>query len=365
MIGIDGAIIWANNAELKLLGYGERNEYVGKNASQFYADYNSYSNMFQKLNSGEGIHDYPIRLKCKNGTTKDVLIDSTVAWDDDGKFLYTRCFTRDMTATDKINELRIAEKAKCQTLKYKTNFLATVTHEIRTPLNGIIGMASLLLETAPFTPLQKEYVETIATTGDFLLTLVNDILDLSKVDSGKMVIESIPFNIVKVVEDVRKMSISGAEQKGLNLLSLVDNNLQSVENILTSNDFSESIYLGDPFRLKQILINYVNNAVKFTAHGTVSIGIDIKKSKFAEDIDEVTLTVEDTGIGVASTVDLFEPFSQADNTISRRYGGTGLGLSICRKLGRLMGGETGVRSTLGQVGIFTTSSVSPSISPTL
>jgi PAS domain S-box-containing protein len=220
----------------------------------------------------------------------------------------------------------VAEKAK-------TEFLANMSHEIRTPMNGVLGMAQLLSETK-LSREQVEMIEVIQSSGDSLLTILNDILDLSKIESGKFELEKVNFNLKKCVEEAMYLLSFKASQKGIDLIEKYD------------DDVSEW-FRGDVTRVRQIIVNYISNAIKFTDKGSVTIKVsNISKEAKNQKID---ISVIDTGIGVSKDAQerLFKAFSQADNSITRQYGGTGLGLSICAKLTQLMGGEVFFESTEG------------------
>jgi signal transduction histidine kinase/FixJ family two-component response regulator len=217
-----------------------------------------------------------------------------------------------------------AAKAASRT---KSTFLATMSHEIRTPLNGVLGMAQAI-ELDELTPAQRERVAVVRSSGEALLALLNDILDLSKVEAGELTLEMIPFEPTRVVGAVVAQNKALAEKKGLSLQS--------------DTLGLEGAYIGDPNRLRQILQNLVSNAIKFTEAGGVTIVAR------AED-DGLTFRVCDTGMGIASQQLglLFEKFRQLDESITRRFGGTGLGLSICRELAQAMGGDVAVESRIG------------------
>jgi PAS domain S-box-containing protein len=219
----------------------------------------------------------------------------------------------------------------------KSAFLANMSHEIRTPMNGILGMASLM-RRAGVTPQQKEQLDKIDTAADHLLGIINDILDLSKIEAGKFVLEETPVMIGSLVGNVRSILAERAREKGLALR-------------LESEMLPQGL-VGDPTRLQQALLNYATNAIKFTEQGTVTIRTLVLAD--AADSAQLRFEVADTGIGIpADTLSrLFSAFEQADNSTTRKYGGTGLGLAITRHLAHLMGGEVGAESTPGAGSLF-------------
>ena len=223
----------------------------------------------------------------------------------------------------------------------KTEFLANMSHEIRTPLNAVIGISHILSASKPLTDRQRECVEALKTSADGLLALINDLIDITKIENSELDIESIPFTLTRLITDIVNMMSSKAAERG------------------TTLHFDDSavhgrVFLGDPTRLRQVLLNLTSNAVKFTEKGRVDISVHATPGERPA-ADKIAISVRDTGIGIAAdkVESIFHKFVQADNTITRLYGGTGLGLSITKTLTEAMGGNVKVTSEIGKGSEFT------------
>lgn len=279
------------------------------------------------------------RMICADGRTIWIEDSGQAVYDDEGNLVWLDGVMLDITARKTLElEMQSArEKAEAANAA-KSNFLAIMSHELRTPLHGVIGMTSVLRQTS-LTKEQAEYADIIENSSFVLLSLINDVLDLSKIESGKVEMEKIPFDIRRLAEDMLNLAGVQARQKDLKLSLEISPEIPS-------------LVIGDATRLRQILVNLIGNAVKFTAHGKV--GLEIVQQGGDQNETLLCFRVSDTGIGIPpENLELiFQPFRQADETTTRNYGGTGLGLTISKQLTELLGGKISVTSALGKGSVF-------------
>ncbi len=310
---------------------------LGESIAPLYFDPNERLYLQTKLNSQQTLKDYQLTMTGHNDTRLETLATfSKIEFN--GKPSLLGWFY-DVTALKNLTEeLLEANKIAEEAATAKSNFLANMSHEIRTPMNAIIGMTHLALQTN-LNSKQQNYIEKVKSSADALLGIIDDILDFSKIEAGKLEMESVPFSLEDVLENLANLIGLKADEKHLELLFDV------------GSDVPDNL-LGDPLRLGQVLTNLGNNAVKFTEQGQVLLKVRL----LSESDNKVVLqfAVEDTGIGLTAKQQarLFQSFSQADSTTSRKYGGTGLGLTISKKITEMMGGEITVNSEYGKGSTF-------------
>jgi PAS domain S-box-containing protein len=319
---------------LRFFGRADPAEIVGRTDADFFsADHAgpALADEQRILRTGESILGQLEREVWPDGRVTWAITSKLPLRNEGGEIIGTFGLSKDMTEHKRAEEaLEAAKEAAEAAARTKNEFIANVSHEIRTPMNGIIGMTSLLLDTK-LDPLQREFAETVRQSADALLTLVNDILDFAKFEAGKLAFEALDFDLVETVEGSVDMLAERAQAKGIELACEV---LPEVPPWLR----------GDPGRLRQVLVNLVGNAIKFTERGEVVVRVVL----LSEDADGTVLrfAVTDTGIGIPPEVcgRLFEAFTQADSSTTRRYGGTGLGLAISKRIVNMMRGEIGLES---------------------
>lgn len=333
MMGIadqDGRLHTMNNAWTKHLGWTSE-ELGAKPFVEFVSD-NDMANVKTALASlvtGKNAADFSVQFNCK--VSNERWLEWHVAPDSDGQLF---CVVHDVNdARHHQEELVAARTAAETTANANADFLATMSHEIRTPMNGIIGIANLLLDT-DLEAEQRHYAQAVVESGEALLEIINDILDVSKMEAGKLEIDEQEFSVEKVVGSVIDVLTPRAMEKRLELATYIAPQLASSMR-------------GDSGKIRQVLLNLLGNAIKFTDTGAVSVRVTVDQDDAAK--QALRFAVKDTGIGIAeaSRDQLFKPFSQADSSTSNKYGGTGLGLSICKQLTELMDGEIGFDSEPG------------------
>ncbi|MNH90169.1 Sensory/regulatory protein RpfC [compost metagenome] len=319
-LDLDGNILNMNAMAERITGYQVK-EVAGKNISKFIGVKYRNRILLETTNHASIERDIN-KIKHRDGHSTEVL--TTIA-----PIIINNLTKGDYIIAKDITEqkkLLIAKEAAERTNKAKSEFLAMMSHEIRTPMNGVIGMTDLLLETTELSEEQREYIQVISKSGSTLLAIINDILDFSKIESGRAVVVSEPFNIRELISETLDVFQLKAKEKKLEVKTTIS---PSIPGIL----------IGDSNRLKQVLMNVIGNAIKFTEHGGVSITVKDLEQGFGNVL--IKFTVSDTGIGIPQDKlkYLFEPFSQLDNFMTRKSEGTGLGLAISKKIVEMMGGE--------------------------
>ena len=337
-----------------------REKLTGTDFFDYFTEPQKAREVYQEVFAKGSVADSPLTLRHKEGKLTDVLFNGSVYKDDRGNVLGVVVVARDITVQKRIaTELTeaivfaelttgIAEEAKIKAesatliaenaVRSKQQFLSNMSHEIRTPMNAIIGFTKVLLKTE-LTAKQKEYLTAIKMSGDALIVLINDILDLAKVDAGKMIFEQIAFKMATSVSAMLHVFEIKIQEKNLKLIKKYDNRIPKV-------------VVGDPVRLHQIILNLVSNAVKFTTEGEITISVQLLNEDEEKVVIEFTIT--DTGIGIPENriEHIFENFQQASSDTARLYGGTGLGLAIAKQLVETQGGTITVKSKLGEGSTF-------------
>jgi PAS domain S-box-containing protein len=345
----EGTIEWVNESFERVMEYSIR-EVVGRNPASFMIGPETNPRTVRRIKAaiaqGEGISTDIVNYS-KSGRKYHLHLEIQPVRNERGVLENFIAVEADITArVETENALRRAKSEADTASRAKSEFLASMSHEIRTPMNGVIGMTSLLLES-PLNHEQRDSVNTIRTSGEALLTIINDLLDFSKIESGKLELEHQPFELATCIEETLDLFAGQAAARHIEVAHHIDPDVPAV-------------VLGDVNRLRQVLSNLINNAIKFTPKGSVTISVSLARdeahpSPLRPKHTCLAIAVRDSGIGIPSDrLDrLFKPFSQVDSSTTRKYGGTGLGLVICQRLCVLMGGEIRVHSAANQGSTFT------------
>jgi two-component system sensor histidine kinase/response regulator len=337
---IDGNILYVNDKFVEISGYQE-SELIGKKHSILNSNNQPktyWLDMHQTVLAGKVWHD-EVRNRAKNGDY--YWVDTTIVPNfDSNKEVkgFTSIHTDITQQKQNIESLAIAKEQAKSATEAKTQFLATMSHEIRTPMNGVIGMTNLLLDTS-LNKEQYNFAKTVKYSAESLLTIINDILDFSKVEAGMLELEPLEFDLELLMHDVGSSIAFQAQNK-------------DVELICPANIMPSQSFIADPGRIRQILNNLIGNAIKFTEEGEVSVYCKVQEQ--TDQHTRILFEITDTGIGLTDEQQskLFERFSQADSSTTRKYGGTGLGLSISKQLVEMMDGEVGLKSVEGKGSTF-------------
>jgi PAS domain S-box-containing protein len=332
-------IITDVNKQMEKLTDCTRDELIGAPFKDFFTDPERAEAAIKRVLREKSVTDYELTARARDGALTVVSCNATTFYDRKRTLQGVFAAARDVTERKRVEAELLQTKAAAESAsRIKSDFLASMSHEIRTPLNAIIGISDLLAKT-PLSPQQDKYVQVFRRAGDNLLNLINDILDLSKVESSQLDLERTGFSLSDHIEKVMEMVAARAEEKGLVIACEIAPNVP--------NDL-----IGDPTRLRQVLLNLLSNAIKFTEAGGVTLQVASDMNAAAP--TALRFTVSDNGIGISESqlCRVFERFTQADSSTTRRFGGSGLGLTISKQLVELMGGRIWVESKLGEGSAF-------------
>jgi len=327
------------NKQMEALTGCTRDELIGAPFKNFFTDPERAEDGIKRVLSEKSVTDYELTARARDGKQTVVSYNATTFYDRNRKLQGVFAAARDVTEGKRVEmELKQARAVAESANRSKSDFLASMSHEIRTPMNAIVGIADLLAKTS-LSAEQDKYVQIFRRAGDNLLNLINDILDLSKVEASQLELEQTGFSLAEHVEIVMEMVRPRATEKGLALQCTIDPGVPDK-------------LIGDPTRLRQVLLNLLGNAIKFTSAGEVSLRVASEPGLEAP--SALRFTVSDSGIGIpGEKLDrVFERFTQADSSTTRRFGGSGLGLTICRRLTELMGGRIWVESEVDKGSTF-------------
>ncbi len=327
------------NKEMEALTGCTRDELIGSPFKSHFTDSDRAEAGIKLVLSEKKVTNYELTACARDGKRTVVSCNATTFYDRARTLQGVFAAARDVTERKRVEvELEHAKAAAESASRTKSDFLASMSHEIRTPMNAIMGIADLLAKT-PLSPEQDRYVQVFRRAGDNLLDLINDILDLSKVEASQLELERTGFSITDLLEKVVEMVAARAQEKGLTLLWEV------------TGDVAPTL-VGDPTRLRQVLLNLLGNAIKFTTAGEVSLRVTLDGNSVVP--TALRFTITDSGIGIPSEKigSVFDRFTQADSSTTRRFGGSGLGLTICKRLVELMGGRIWVESVPGEGSVF-------------
>ena len=336
----DKSLLTVNPAMAKIFGYPSAEAFLrdANKLSTHFPDKNTLPQMINEMAVSGAVKNYETKAYRKDQSIMDISISAHVVKDENGKTLYYEGILDDITQRKQTEKLKLQKETAEAANEAKSEFLANMSHEIRTPMNGIIGMTNLILDTN-LDKEQRGYAEAIQYSGDSLLSIINDILDFSKIEAGKLDLEIFEFHLRHTLEEMNELLSLKAHEKDLEYACVIEPDVPTR-------------LKGDAGRIRQILINLVGNAVKFTEKGEVVIRVSVNETNSGKAI--IKFAVSDTGIGIPQNrMDrLFKSFSQVDLSTTRKYGGTGLGLAISKRLANMMGGELGVESTPGKGSTF-------------
>ncbi|WP_299754184.1 PAS domain S-box protein [uncultured Pontibacter sp.] len=335
---LNGILLIVSPSITQLLGYEEQ-EVLGSNAARFYTVPEYQKQIRDLVLEVQSVRDIEVEMVCKDRSHKTVILDARLVYNDQGEPVALEGVARDVSELKRTQVALLSAKEEAETLlKVKTQFLANMSHELRTPMNGIIGMIDLMSQINT-DPEQSEYIDTLRKSSDALLAILNDILDLSKIQAGKLVIHESGVDLHETLIKIHSLFANRAQQKDLNFTYTIEPDVP--RHVVT-----------DETRLLQVLSNLTSNAIKFTNAGDVSI--NVAANQLTRDYYRLQVRVKDSGIGISQEDQqlLFTDFTQLDNSSTKTFGGTGLGLAISKQLSQLLGGDIGVESKPGEGSVF-------------